>query len=484
MSKQPFFSIVIPTRNRPQLLKFALISLLKQSFTDFEVIVSDNSFPKDVREVFEKYSDDRFKYVRPEHELPMCSNWEFALSHAQGKYVTILEDKMFYYQEGLNNYYKVIQKESYPDIINTNEDSYILTNEEQGQIEGYLQRKISGNGYKVYDPQQVIEEKIECKWGDLVVHAEDAVENIHCGGGIGSLMGGMIKNEVIDAVRKKYGKVFDSYCPDYGPMILFLNEAKSAVGLLDNQVVHIHSNTSNGKRTEMDVKLLYDFIFNSEVGVQRMEYAVVPNMLFGCENLVTADYNYALEKIGFPKRCNTLNFIYVIESNIAMIKKWPSKDWKKKHLNLLEQAKNKALNTSETNQKPEKKYFIEPKITETYSVASPEMCMDAVDLGSSEEKLLFDAMEKYDKVYCYGAGTWGRYIAKLFAQQGKAINGFIVSSKTQDRVEGTQVYSLQEYDNIGNACIIIAVSPRYQKDIIANLQAKGIDNFYLPKWLF
>ena len=130
MSKQPFFSIVIPTRNRPQLLKFALISLLKQSFTDFEVIVSDNSFPKDVREVFEKYSDDRFKYVRPEHELPMCNNWEFALSHAQGKYVTILEDKMFYYQEWLNNYYKVIQKESYPDIINTNEDSYILTNEE------------------------------------------------------------------------------------------------------------------------------------------------------------------------------------------------------------------------------------------------------------------------------------------------------------------------------------------------------------------
>ena len=103
-------------------------------------------------------------------------------------------------------------------------------------------------------------------------------------------------------------------------MILFLNEAKSAVGLLDNQVVYIHSNTSNGKRTEMDVKLLYDFIFNSEVGVQRMEYAVVPNMLFGNENLVSADYNYALEKIGFPKRCNTLNFIYVIESNIAMIK--------------------------------------------------------------------------------------------------------------------------------------------------------------------
>jgi hypothetical protein len=39
----PRFSVVVPTRNRPQYLKDAVLSILEQSFPDFELIVSDNS---------------------------------------------------------------------------------------------------------------------------------------------------------------------------------------------------------------------------------------------------------------------------------------------------------------------------------------------------------------------------------------------------------------------------------------------------------
>ena len=38
----PFFSIVMPTRNRANLLKYALRSALQQTFQDYEVVVSDN----------------------------------------------------------------------------------------------------------------------------------------------------------------------------------------------------------------------------------------------------------------------------------------------------------------------------------------------------------------------------------------------------------------------------------------------------------
>ena len=41
-SRQPFFSIVIPTKNRPEYLRESIQSVLLQDFTDYELIVSDN----------------------------------------------------------------------------------------------------------------------------------------------------------------------------------------------------------------------------------------------------------------------------------------------------------------------------------------------------------------------------------------------------------------------------------------------------------
>ena len=39
----PTVSVCIPTRNRPDLLSIQVRSILVQTFTDFEIIISDNS---------------------------------------------------------------------------------------------------------------------------------------------------------------------------------------------------------------------------------------------------------------------------------------------------------------------------------------------------------------------------------------------------------------------------------------------------------
>ena len=42
MTGKPFFSVVIPTRNRASLLRYALQTALDQDFDDYEIVVSDN----------------------------------------------------------------------------------------------------------------------------------------------------------------------------------------------------------------------------------------------------------------------------------------------------------------------------------------------------------------------------------------------------------------------------------------------------------
>jgi len=89
-------SIIIPTRNRPHLLKVALKSALGQTWQDLEILVSDNYCGnEETRSVFESFKDARLRYVRTDRLLAMHDSWEFALAHATGEYLTVLSDDSY-----------------------------------------------------------------------------------------------------------------------------------------------------------------------------------------------------------------------------------------------------------------------------------------------------------------------------------------------------------------------------------------------------
>jgi glycosyltransferase involved in cell wall biosynthesis len=88
----PFFSIVIPTFNRSDLFPHAVRSVLKQTFEDFEIIVSDNCSADDTPQVAKQFDDPRFRYIRTPQHFTIADNWEFARSHALGKLIFMLSD--------------------------------------------------------------------------------------------------------------------------------------------------------------------------------------------------------------------------------------------------------------------------------------------------------------------------------------------------------------------------------------------------------
>jgi glycosyltransferase involved in cell wall biosynthesis len=92
---EPFFSVLLPTKNRSEILGGAIRSVLDQTFGDFELIVSDNDdSPDATRAAVQAFNDPRIVYVRTSGKLPMHENWDNAFSHAKGRHVLLLEDKM------------------------------------------------------------------------------------------------------------------------------------------------------------------------------------------------------------------------------------------------------------------------------------------------------------------------------------------------------------------------------------------------------
>lgn len=91
-NNRPLFSIVMPTRNRGHLLRYALQSALAQSFDDYEIVVSNNDSEDDTAEVIEEFAHPRLRSVRTTSALPMPDHWDFAAEHAAGEYLTYLCD--------------------------------------------------------------------------------------------------------------------------------------------------------------------------------------------------------------------------------------------------------------------------------------------------------------------------------------------------------------------------------------------------------
>ncbi|PYS69770.1 MAG: hypothetical protein DMF69_15850 [Acidobacteria bacterium] len=111
MSNRPQFSVVIPTRNRASsFLATAVQSVLKQTFGDFELIVSDNFSDDNTFDVVKSFDDSRIRYVRTAGFLPINESWEFGIHRARGEYVTFLADDDAYAGIYLESFAKAINE--------------------------------------------------------------------------------------------------------------------------------------------------------------------------------------------------------------------------------------------------------------------------------------------------------------------------------------------------------------------------------------
>jgi len=85
---RPLVSIGMPVFNGEQFIPAALDSILGQSFTDFELIVSDNASTDGTECICREYAerDKRIRYLRQPTNIGATANFKFVLDEARGEY--------------------------------------------------------------------------------------------------------------------------------------------------------------------------------------------------------------------------------------------------------------------------------------------------------------------------------------------------------------------------------------------------------------
>lgn len=84
----PFFSIGVTTYNRPELLKQTLVSIISQTFANFEVIVGNDYIQEPLSADLLGITDPRIRFVNHPRNLGEALNMNTLLELSQGRYFT------------------------------------------------------------------------------------------------------------------------------------------------------------------------------------------------------------------------------------------------------------------------------------------------------------------------------------------------------------------------------------------------------------
>lgn len=100
---KPLVSVCIPCYKYIDLFKRCLKSILEQSYTNIEIIITDDSRDDNIKNlVSNEYLDNRIKYFKNEIQLGSPANWNEGLKKAKGKYIKMMHhDDWFSETDGL-----------------------------------------------------------------------------------------------------------------------------------------------------------------------------------------------------------------------------------------------------------------------------------------------------------------------------------------------------------------------------------------------
>jgi glycosyltransferase involved in cell wall biosynthesis len=192
-----FFSIVIPTRERHDTLKYSIQSVINQTYKDFELVIMDNYSSPETASVVALFNDERINYYRSPERLSMSDNWELGLSKATGEYVFVLGDDDALMPDGLEVCLNLINKYNVK-IISWFRSQYWWPNAVVPWNRNRLFLNLSHMAY-VWNTKDILQKFYQ---------QEAMFEHLPM------LYNSFVNKSVISQIKSVYGKYFMSAIPD------------------------------------------------------------------------------------------------------------------------------------------------------------------------------------------------------------------------------------------------------------------------------
>jgi glycosyltransferase involved in cell wall biosynthesis len=208
MLSMPIFSVLIPTKNRLDLLKDAIETVRRQTYDDWEIIVSDNNSDEDIGGYVSSLKDSRIKHIRSNKSLPVTDNWNRAIDASTGEHVIMLGDDDGLTPDYFTGMLSALSSLESPDLIFHGGYHFAFPGVMPDRPEGYLSDMTRYYPILASDGPAVAiipkEQVVECAKQSLRFHAAFGYNAQYF----------LFSRKLIDRLRN-YGKVYQGPYPDY-----------------------------------------------------------------------------------------------------------------------------------------------------------------------------------------------------------------------------------------------------------------------------
>jgi hypothetical protein len=293
------FSLVYPTRDRPEFVRRALRILETQRHDDFEVIVCDNFLDPALscEQICRESSLANLTYVRPPQPVGMVDNWTHALPSAKGEYVCYLTDKMFVLPDGLGYVEQAIDSAGGPDIVSWNSDAFNPASYDDYFGDGLyfsMSSEARSGEFEPFSPAHELDRRGSAEVSRTEQGSSDYAR--------GKIVFGAYRRELVQRIVDRYGALFHNISPDYTSMVLGLTEGHDGIHLAMSCVVSVNTDISNGTLSDTNDAAALGFLNSLAGGAE----AILPNMLV--PGLYASLHNWVAHDLLTLKRAFGLEF--------------------------------------------------------------------------------------------------------------------------------------------------------------------------------
>ncbi|MCW3018792.1 MAG: pglI [Solirubrobacterales bacterium] len=131
-------SVLLPTRDRLELVRHAVASVRRIDDPDWEIVISDNCSSGDVEGYVASLDDERIRYLRTPEVLSVTENWNNALDGSTGEYVVMLGDDDALLSGYFTRTRRLIADFDHPQVIYHNAISYAYPGVIPAEPDGFL----------------------------------------------------------------------------------------------------------------------------------------------------------------------------------------------------------------------------------------------------------------------------------------------------------------------------------------------------------
>ena len=318
--------MLVPTRDRPDLLGFCLEGLAQQTFPDVEVVVADNPVELPAREVFEHWRRDGWRYVRTPEPLAMHDNWEFGLRHATGELVSVVIDKTILQPSALELANRALEDDPGADLVSWWNDGY-NPDDETGEV---------GDGILIPTPETRDPERFDAAAELRKMFSLDerrGVDPIHYFRG--KIVFGAYARTLLERIRDACGQVFYPLSPDYTSRIPALAFARGAIDIGRPLLLSYNSRRSNGQRAASNASYAKSFLLGA--APESLRDLPIPGLYASMHNLVAYDCVTSAARLG-PRSVpdlNRENLVRRVREDLELVS-WDSEDERDEQYALLE----------------------------------------------------------------------------------------------------------------------------------------------------